>query len=840
MAAYPHGIQDILDGAKVLSSLGGPSSATDSNTQKSLSCTCNAGGNCTCCTTRYTPKKNQDNSGKKPSISLTIPIPTTNSSNGYYDNQAYSAGGLSPGGRSPQILVTPVDDGYNSQSHPHQHHALDGHHIGAGQNDHHSRHTGHYTPYSPQHHRSHYHGSPGSVSPCSPSPSSPSGLHMSSPPSASGGGPLSASTLLAPPGSDLSYALQTSLLNLSNTGLDIARPRSALSAYTGTGPTTPVESAMDSSYFPGADPSSWMMGRTNSNESGGSINGYAASSPGSASPLVGISESDIMMLSLLSQDVSNNQLQHQSPPSPLQSDTHLSSMQNGGHAGQTTLDSQIAAMTARGAGVPDFGGSATSDDGRGDYDADGDDQVIQRASADFGLGHRRRGSHASIASSNGGGNGGCGVEIRLMSASPIPPINQASPVHNSPGGMMLHNMQLLGLNGSGGCGAPGQNGCHCWSSTGSPLDEIVRCRKENCPCCQHLSTSPNRSPAVVDQYRFGLSPQTVPPGLARSRSSSSASHRSTSSVQSFGSVSEASFGVTETSLSRANSTGALRQAAHKYKPIRPKPCDSLPEINQVTPQHQHHHANSLPTSTNVSGVTTPSVSTSYNNTTAPSFIFPPRPSFGSDGNSNSFLSPSDGGIDMQSPVDGTIEAANFYNPLGTNFGDSSPSSASYSQNNFNNVGSSGDIFAPDFSNATNFSMPDMTNSSFSAYPPGAAAQSSSSHSRTHSHSSILSSPSSATSSSSYYNNNNQPRQSFPSPSRQNTITASNPPGFGHERSRSFADYTNNSSSPLLEEPRHMHGRSVSASFLGAKNNNGLSPIELIVTPASPFPGSSMS
>ncbi|KAG8849411.1 hypothetical protein FRB96_000853 [Tulasnella sp. 330] len=853
-AAYPNGIQDILDGAQALTNLGGAvsvSTNTDSTQKKdasSPSCQCGKGGKCKCLTPRYTPKKNQDgpSSKKPPPISLTIPSSTN--AGGYYD----SSSGLSPGGHSPQITVTPVGmDAYNQ--HPHQHHALDGHHIGGSQNDHHSKHAGHYTPYSPSHHghhRSHHHGSPGSGSP-SPSPNSPSALSMLASPVSAGPHSGSASALLAPP--DM-YALQTSLLNISSAtsmGIEINRPRSAsaLSAYTGTGPATPVES-----YFSnGMDQSSsWMMAPSSSNEGVGG--GYGANSAGSASPL---NPRDMMLLNLYSpgsQDASNGQLQPQrqtpGPASPYQSDIHLSSSpyNTNDNSNQSMFDNQLAGMTAQGAAVvPDFGGSATSDDGHGgdcEDEGDADDQVIRRASRDLlspphhGYGHRRRGSHSSIASSS---NGGCGVEIRLMSASPVPPTLpaiQTSPSHRSPGSMMVQGMQLMGLNGSGGgCGAQGQPGCHCWSATGSPLEEAARCRKENCPCCQHLpSSSPSANRSSNDHYPYGLSPQTVPPGMARSRSSSSASHNSGYSL---GSASEASSTMAPASFSleRANSTGALRQGSHggsggqKYKPIRPKPSDSLPAVHVTAdhrqqPHHGHaHRPNSLPTSTNASGVTTPSVmlpSKPNNDNSDGPFSSPTRASFNSEGNVSPCHQSSDGGFGLQSPV----EVMDVYDQL------------NLSEGNYNSNGASsmGDMFStsyPDTSpiNNGNFSIPDFSSSPFTAFAQGASpqAQSSSSHSRTQSHSSILSSPSSVSSVSTSF---------FPS-RHQDTFQSSSTPVFsqGHGRSRSFADTT--TSSLLLEEPRPIaysngHGRSTSASFLHPRDATALSPIELIVTPASPF------
>ncbi|KAG8923276.1 hypothetical protein FRC02_011240 [Tulasnella sp. 418] len=188
-ATFPHGIQDVIDAAALLSNISSPTphhppqpdpSLIDSKPVIIPPCQCSTSkdGACNCCTPRYVPK-----SKRTPSLTSDLPLPGYSEPNTRPPPPAlslsipttlhYGAPGTSTS-TSPSASVT------TPSSSAHQHHAIDGHHCGGVQNDHHSRHTALYSPYSAHGHahghgHGHGHGGlrtsqPGALSSPNPSP----------------------------------------------------------------------------------------------------------------------------------------------------------------------------------------------------------------------------------------------------------------------------------------------------------------------------------------------------------------------------------------------------------------------------------------------------------------------------------------------------------------------------------------------------------------------------------------------------------------------------------------------------------------------------------------------
>ncbi|KAG8922337.1 hypothetical protein FRC02_011918, partial [Tulasnella sp. 418] len=159
-ATFPNGIQDVIDAAALLSNISSPTShhpppqqqpdiqQTDLKPAIIPPCQCSTSqdGVCNCCTPRYVPK-----SKRTPSVTSDLPLPSYSEGNARPAPPAlslsipptlhYGAPGTSSS-TSPSASVT------TPNSSAHQHHAIDGHHCGGAQNDHHSRHASLYSPYS--------------------------------------------------------------------------------------------------------------------------------------------------------------------------------------------------------------------------------------------------------------------------------------------------------------------------------------------------------------------------------------------------------------------------------------------------------------------------------------------------------------------------------------------------------------------------------------------------------------------------------------------------------------------------------------------------------------------
>ncbi|KAG8904872.1 hypothetical protein FRB99_001039 [Tulasnella sp. 403] len=803
VATFPNGIQDMMQAAEILRNISDGKGAGSS-------CNCKQTGNCACCTDRREMKKAEAAKGHKPSISLTIPNSADSSSRP----------------QSPNIMVTPIHSpsrGHSRSPSAHQHHATDGHQIGASQSDHVSRHTALYSPYATEHalyhHFGHNHDDMSGRPPPSPrSSASPIGNSALSP--SSTGLPPSSPLHLSVP-ADFSGDLSAPASPLS---VDLERPHSSLSIHDGIidGRSTPMEySFMQGGSGMLSVNTDWSTSPMNMNVNGTGLHeGMAAMGLGN-SPVLSSPIDQLIAASAQSQQANNrgslsptngfNQSGGLSPistfPAQYPSPTDSSAQPSPVSFGQLNIQSQF--------GLPSFQGSDSNlgfmmqamADKRAQESSNGqlrpypavfDDEDTLETDPTTGIFRPRSSSHHSISSAHSAPALSRGPEIRLMSASPIPGsvLRQVS------------NTTVAASFGGSSCPRTGQ-GCHCWSATGDPLAERERCGMDDCPCCSHLpggnnaprgfgggefgmnvlgGTSSNYATSTEREVENSLSAEMamsmlgssgtdnsllIPPYVSRSRSSSSSSVHSqvsAASILSSGAIGDTMGGA---SLGRANSTGGIGRNA-RLRPILPKP---------ILPGFGGHRTkpSSLPGSSVPSGATTPQNVMQYpQSATDQQFTFPPRPA-----SANPPTSPS---ISITPALSGGLghdTLAQFMSSMDNNSNVTSPASPH-------------DHFQ--FSNSQSSFMNLQQHQPRSPVSPGGASPTTSS-------------------------------PVLPNPPQFNATDIPSISITSHGRSHSYANV-----SSFLEAPKsvgYTHQRSTSASsFLDGLNKPP--SIEFIVTPASPF------
>lgn len=816
-------------------------------------CTCKDGGSCSCCTDRYIPKHARGDSstsgpsssrpGHRPSISLTIPLP---------------AGGPS----SPSHATTPTHARRGSRSHSrspsrsNMHNATEGHIIGGSPNDH-RQHAVHFSPYPTA--NGTYNQSPSSAAAASMSPSH-----------------------LAPPGLDTSFY-----------GSDMSAPSSPLSVdfdvHSGRNspfdfaniPGTPTHLQTGSNVLFGpADlaAADAMRGMT---LAGGSSSPHSAT-VGPGSPM------EQMLSSAMNQRLSpvapfgQYRPTQQEMPSPISPTTpqFLSPTESSAQTSPTsyvplqqvfnpslnsvdpfTVPSGFMGANFTGAGpqYPDvFDGDMDPNEGGGGML--------------FGNGDRsRRGSHQSIGSSHSGHGG----FLQPNAASPYPPGSAPISAAASPNMGVISDLsnELAMLGQPDGMGNPtcssSTRGCTCLNLDGTPKPHGERCALDNCPCCAQrnftgmsvnawLGGSGNTSGFAISTERDtgnigGVSasangnPSSVPSSLGmgylqnlqipnqanRSRSSSQSSQISNASFSSLtngmgGMEISMAGGGGAAGLGRANSTGQIGRG--KYKHIAPKPT----------------HHNTEPITSRASAMQSAQNGAALTGSQQP-FSFP-RTSGGALGPTQSSPALI---VTQPQPTDGTSLEQLFQGTL-----DGSPDSrqslfgGSNSNANFGNGGMTlNQPFSPkplfDFANAgaTSASMNDIRHSRNLSHPTNlqTITTSISGPPSPHLHSQIHfgdASGSGSGPSSPLLHHPSSPSPNSPLMTQPSSPSMHPPPPIitvSHGRSQS-------SSSGLLEpRPLHFthhasgHSRSASASLLDTPGRGG--GFKVIITPASPHPGS---
>ncbi|KIO25533.1 hypothetical protein M407DRAFT_25130 [Tulasnella calospora MUT 4182] len=481
----------------------------------------------------------------------------------------------------------------------------------------------------------------------------------------------------------------------------------------------------------------------------------------------------------------------------------------------------------------------------------------------FGSGDRsRRGSHQSIASSHSGH----GTFLQLNAASPFAPGSAPISAAASPNMGMLsdlgdlsNEMALLGQSDgtSNPTCASSTKGCTCLNLDGTLKPPGEMCALDNCSCCGRrnytdsmnalsmnalfgptassgfavsterdtasmgtVAASANgNSPPVASSLGMGYTQALqIPIQANRSRSSSQSSQISNASFSSLtngmgGMDLSMGGGGGATALGRANSTGQIGRGGSKFKHIAPKPI--------------HHNTDPVPSRTGGVGLTGAQQPFSFPRTSGGGPTQPPPAVI----------------LTQPQPTDGTSLEQLFQGTL-----DSSPNPSLFGGNSPNASYGNNQPFNPK-------PMFDFTST--------ATATSDIRHSRNFSHpanlqtvgTSLSGPPSPHTRSPIHFGDSSgtgsgpaSPLLHHPSSPGPNSpiITQPSSPSmhqstpiitFSHGRSQS-------SSNAGLLEPRPLHyshasghGRSASASLLDPLGRSSSFP-SVIVTPASPHPGSS--